>query len=176
MFDGKARFLDNENIDGERVCFATFPRSGNSYLRKCLEVITGVTSGSDMHLSMSLEVLVGWGMLGDQIYDDHVWVSKSHWPMPCPFVQKHFRNQLIAVVRNPLDAFVSMFILMNSFIHSRNPNNDIFEEFPEKWDKYVRYYIDYCEKFYDVYIKLAEESKVPFFFFRYEDMKDKPKD
>lgn len=50
MFDGVDRFLDNTEIKGDRVCFASYPRVGNTFLRRCLEHVTGVTTGSDMHL------------------------------------------------------------------------------------------------------------------------------
>lgn len=55
MFDGEERFLDGENIDGERIAFVSHPRSGNSFLRKYLEAITGTITTSDMGLGFYAE-------------------------------------------------------------------------------------------------------------------------
>ena len=51
--NGEIRFLDGEDIDGEKVCFQSFPRSGNTMLRKFLEVVTGVHTGSDRPLDFT---------------------------------------------------------------------------------------------------------------------------
>lgn len=46
--DKVLRFLDGEDIDGDRVCYQSFMRSGNTFLRKYLELILGVPTGSEM--------------------------------------------------------------------------------------------------------------------------------
>ena len=46
--NGQLRFLDGEDIDGDKVCFQSFPRAGNTMLRRFLEAVTGVHTGSDM--------------------------------------------------------------------------------------------------------------------------------
>ena len=51
---GEIRFLDGEDIDGDKVSFQSFPRAGNSMLRKFLEVVTGVHTGSDMPLDATM--------------------------------------------------------------------------------------------------------------------------
>ena len=48
--DKKVRILNGEPIDGERTTFQSIPRSGNTFLRRYLELITGITTGSDMTL------------------------------------------------------------------------------------------------------------------------------
>lgn len=51
LISGKTKFLDSEvSMIGNRVAFASYPRTGNSFLRKILENITGVFTGSDMPL------------------------------------------------------------------------------------------------------------------------------
>jgi hypothetical protein len=55
LISGKTKFLDSKvNMAGNRVAFASYPRTGNSFLRKILENITGVFTGSDMPLFKSL--------------------------------------------------------------------------------------------------------------------------
>lgn len=47
MFEGGAKFLDGEDIDGSRIAMVTYPRTGNTFLRKLLQEITGIATGSD---------------------------------------------------------------------------------------------------------------------------------
>ena len=56
LFDGDFRFLDSTSIEGKRVGFTSYPRSGNSFLRRYLEQVSGTTTGSIMsiHTSTSL--------------------------------------------------------------------------------------------------------------------------
>lgn len=50
VYDGEFRFLDGESMNNERVGFTSFLRSGNSFLRRILEQVTGITTGGAMHL------------------------------------------------------------------------------------------------------------------------------
>jgi len=48
---GKCVFLDGTvPLVGEKVAFQSFVRSGNTFLRKYLEQVTGVFTGSDMDI------------------------------------------------------------------------------------------------------------------------------
>ena len=51
---GVYRFLDGEDINGDKIAFQSFPRSGNSMLRKFLETVTGVHTGSDMPIDVTI--------------------------------------------------------------------------------------------------------------------------
>lgn len=47
MFDGEYRFLDSKGpVAPQKIGYCTFPRSGNSFLRRILEGVTGIASGS----------------------------------------------------------------------------------------------------------------------------------
>lgn len=49
------KFLDKKSdMKGNRVSLATYPRTGNSFLRKILEQITGVFTGSSMQLDLTI--------------------------------------------------------------------------------------------------------------------------
>ena len=50
MKDGSFRFLDGEDMTGNQVAFASFPRSGNTFMRRFLEKITGIITGNDMRV------------------------------------------------------------------------------------------------------------------------------
>lgn len=57
LFDGSFRFLDNTvPITNQKVAFCTYPRSGNSYLRRVFEQCTGISTGatSSLHTSTIL--------------------------------------------------------------------------------------------------------------------------
>lgn len=80
MYDGKYRFLDSSTpVSGQKVAYCTFPRSGNSYLRRILESITGVSSGStvSLHTATTLQIQ---GLMGEYVTDDRVWIVKAHHP------------------------------------------------------------------------------------------------
>ena len=53
------RFLDAKEdlaLTGERICFLSFMRTGNTMTRNFLETITGVYTGSDMNLILTQEL------------------------------------------------------------------------------------------------------------------------
>lgn len=54
MFEGGAKFLDGKKNTGNKLAFISFPRSGNSFLRKYLESLTGVITGSDVTFRMAV--------------------------------------------------------------------------------------------------------------------------
>lgn len=55
IFDGDYRFLkDDTDLGPYKTSLVSMPRTGNSMSRKYLEEITGVITGSDMHLVITL--------------------------------------------------------------------------------------------------------------------------
>ena len=44
-------FLDGEANPSNKIAFTSFPRSGNTFLRKYLQLLTGVTTGTDNNVS-----------------------------------------------------------------------------------------------------------------------------
>lgn len=53
VFEGLPKFLDGDLIP-MKVCFASHPRSGNTFLRKYIESITGIVTGSDISIERYL--------------------------------------------------------------------------------------------------------------------------
>jgi len=54
LLNNECKFLDKKlDMVGDRVALASYPRTGNSFLRKILEQITGVFTGSDMPLDIT---------------------------------------------------------------------------------------------------------------------------
>ena len=77
MFDGNFRFLDGESIENNKIGFTNFPRSGNSFLRRLFEQITGIVTGGifDLITATSLQIQ---GFKGEYVWDNRVWIVKSH--------------------------------------------------------------------------------------------------
>ena len=76
------RFLDGQSMDGWHTGFCSFPRSGNSFLRRLLEESTGIFTGSDCFMGLVLD-FQSWGLFGENHVgseDNLVWITKTHYP------------------------------------------------------------------------------------------------
>jgi len=104
-------------LSGFKTGFMTFPRSGNTFLRKYLELITGVVTGSDMPIENPMPLQMA-GLLGEGVVDDSCWIVKTHYPIPT--TEQAFNcNKIIICVRNPFDIIVSKTHFLKSFSHSK---------------------------------------------------------
>jgi hypothetical protein len=106
-------FLDGKPITGDKVAYMTYPRSGNTFLRKYLELITGVTTGSEVEASV-------WHLplIGENIVDDSVWVIKSHGPIARVRTAEDFdMNKIIVLMRNPFAVIISMVHMCQTYSH-----------------------------------------------------------
>lgn len=139
IFDGKFRFLDRQPIPaGQKIAFDTFPRSGNSYLRRFLETITGVSTGSNVPLYVTT-MLQMVGMLGEEVVDERAWIVKTHQPLTIPWVSPtYISNKIICCVRNPLDIMPSYLNLHSLGSQSAKMEFEPEIEFPQHWDQYVK--------------------------------------
>ena len=85
----------------------SFPRSGNSQIRKYIESITGIFTGSASPLETLLcSILQLHGFLGESIRDDRIIFEKTHYPGRCNNVVIE-TNRVLVIVRNPIDVLVS---------------------------------------------------------------------
>ena len=124
IWDGHNYFLDgkvhlNDSSIANHVQFTSFPRSGNSFLRRLIENVTGIETGSTMPpvLACIFPII---GMKGETHKDDNIWICKSHYPMIAPADAKtppFLANKTFMVVRNPFDVIHSYTQLMNTFTH-----------------------------------------------------------
>ena len=136
MWDKEFRFLDGQTVD-RRVGFTSYPRSGNSFLRRYVEQITGITTGStiSIHTSTSLQIM---GLKGESHCDDSVWVTKSHHPFGIKGSAPNSTNKTFICVRHPLDVFPSFAALCNTISHGNKPDYDLALDYPEWWDYFVK--------------------------------------
>lgn len=54
IFDEHTHLLDEENIDGERVGIFSYYRAGNTFIRKYLEAVSGIATGSNMGIENTM--------------------------------------------------------------------------------------------------------------------------
>jgi hypothetical protein len=107
-FSRQARFLSGAPF--QAISYTSYPRSGNTFLRKYLENITGVATGSDQLMKFTLNVTLQYsGFKGEGIVKDKCWINKTHFPYRTPMDREYKSEVIILAVRNPLDVFVSFF-------------------------------------------------------------------
>ena len=151
-------------------------RSGNSFMRRIIELITGVYTGSDMNLNLTLHLYAG-NMAGEETvsHENLCWVTKTHWPLLSPLGAEKFSAQkCIAIVRNPIDQLPSMALLMNCMSHSLQSEVPLNELDPVWWERLVHMMSPM------VNINVLEmrehlEPAIPTYYVRYEDLVIDPK-
>lgn len=172
MFDGHARFLDGQKIENNKVGFLSYPRSGNSFLRKTLESTVGIPTGGciSLHTSTSLQIM---GLKGEYITDDTTWIVKSHHPYKMPFSLDFNVNKVVIIVRNPLDVIISYACLANTMNHSTKPKFNFHEEYAEWWNDWVRLNAESMKRFFNMIFEEVRTKKYDVHFCRYEDLVNK---
>ena len=81
---------------GPTIALASFPGSGNSWVRELLETATGVYTGS-IYCDKSY---IANGMIGEGVQTNNVLVIKTHG-------SKLQVKKAICIIRNPFDAIVA---------------------------------------------------------------------
>ena len=179
IFDGHHRLLDKTEslMDDHQnhIMFTSFPRSGNSFMRRYLEQITGIATGCTMTESTWLQMM---GLKGEGYCDDNIWVCKSHHPLLMPVKAPVFTaNKTFICVRNPLDVFPSYAAYLNTCNHQTKPAFEIHELYPEWWAWWVRKQTTMMKDFFKIINNdLITNGKNPVYFVRYEDLLSAPKD
>lgn len=159
------KFLDLKcTMKGNRVAFASFPRSGNSFLRKMLEQITGVFTGSDLGMKDVLP-LQQQGLLGEETYgDDSIWITKTHFPLKASTGSPFTVDKVICLSRNPIDVIPSVISLGALQSHTLEPNRPwcTFKH----WPHIVNYF---ASRWATYHMRVREQAKVtPTFYATYE--------
>ena len=130
------RFLDGESIGARKVGFTSYPRSGNSFLRRYCEQITSLTTGSSIHThtSTSLQIM---GLKGEGHIGDNAWIVKSHHPFEIKLSEKFTSGKTFICVRHPLDVFPSFAALCNTISHGNKTDFEFYRDYPEYWNWFV---------------------------------------
>lgn len=100
FFDGKSHV--------PKYAFASLLRSGNTLLRKILENVTGIVTGSAFTAIASCHIaLINQGLKGEAYTNDHTWFIKTHHPYNTPLDLPFKASKVICCVRNPYDCIAS---------------------------------------------------------------------
>lgn len=78
--DGLPRFLDGSSLGPQKVALLADQGSGATLLRRYLEQVTGIATGSDV-VPGSTQPLSALGMVGEHIVDARVWISRTAYPI-----------------------------------------------------------------------------------------------
>jgi hypothetical protein len=159
------RFLEPSEY-GERIVLASYPRSGNSLLRRLLESITGIVTGSDTKPGRGMaELLRKDGLVGEGETSQRVWTVKCHFPERLGW--KYFKaNRGILLVRHPINAIKSYFHMQLTASHHLSLAPSEFTRFPKIWDEHVAMEAEIWVKFHTFWLK----QNIPTIIVRYEDL------
>lgn len=171
LWDGKFRFLDMTPLK-TKISFLSYPRSGNSLMRRVLEQSFGVATGSSgsLHTGTYLQMV---GLKGQHITDDRCWIVKSHHPTAAPKVMQFHSDKVLCIVRNPLDVIVSFSSICNTLSHSAELDFNFAKDYPVWWDYWIRRVADQLCKTYDILFTDCIVNKCnPIHIVRFEDLCD----
>ena len=149
---------------------SSYARSGNTLLRSYLEKITGLATGSDTDISQSLnKALLTAGLQGEGLVDKRVWIIKTHYPERLGGTEFGAERSIL-LVRNPLDAIVSLFNLSTTYSHTLSVTEDTYTRFSNIWKNYVEAELKVWRDFHKFWL----DSKIPVHIVRYEDLVSDP--
>ena len=155
----------------EKVILTSYPRSGNTLLRSYLEKLTRVRTGSDCELKRALNMqLKEMGLEGEGKIDDTVWIVKTHFPERIGG-RTFVANKTVVIVRNPLDAFFSLFNMVGTTSHNESLDNRVLKkaiEETEIWSDWLRQEASVWDDFHKYWLRKA--SQVPVHFITYESL------
>ena len=171
---GQAKSGRTVSNTGSIVSYISYPRCGNSFLRKYLQDITGIATGSDMSVEFCVDLQMG-DFCGEEITDDAVWVRKTHDPKWNLCNKTNICNMGIVCVRNPFDTIASIMHFLPSLNQGGTINEDFQKDIPEIWDKLLKETAE-ALRIYNEKVMAEIAPHVPLYFIRYEDLRTKPQE
>ena len=101
-----------------------------------------------------------------------MWINKTHFPLRIPYDKPYKTNVVVCCVRNPLDAFVSVFLLLATLTHNNNVNEKLLEY--AEWYRHIELEGKLWKKWIDYWITKSKNREVPVYFCRFEDIISEP--
>lgn len=167
----KPKFLSKNKF--EKVALACYQRSGSSLLRKYIENITGILTGSDGDLlSETDKQLKDAGLAGESVLGSRVWIANTNFPEDIG-VARTMINKCILLVRNPCDAIYGHFHMLATRSIDKKLTEEEFKEMAPAWDEFVKQEIKIWKEFIDYWMI---EPLVPTHVVRHEDLVENPKE
>ena len=100
------------------ILLSSYPRSGNTMLRKYIEKLTGIYTGSDCDIKRNLnKQLYEMGLKGEGTTNEKVLIVKTHFPERMGMSTFECTKSII-IVRNPTDCISSLFNMVATSTHS----------------------------------------------------------
>ena len=132
------RFLKGSDEGGERIALASYPRSGNSLVRRLLESVTGIVTGSDTKPGRGMaELLRDSGLIGEgETKKEKVWVVKTHFPERVGW-QRFKVQRAILLVRHPINAIKSYFHMQLTATHHLSLDPSEFKHLSKEWNNHI---------------------------------------
>jgi len=152
----------------DKIALASYPRSGNSLLRRILENMTGTATGSDSRPDRPLvRQLIDMGFVGEGVVDDErVWLVKTHYPERAGY-KKFTATRAIVLVRNPFDALASNFHMLLTSSHNKSAREEeFFTRFADLWNDWILEEASMWEQFHAHWLACGVDKLVV----RYEDL------
>ena len=101
--------------------------------------------------------------------DKRVWIIKTHYPERYGGTMFGAERSIL-LVRNPLDAIVSVFNLFTTKSHTLSVKDDTFIRFSNVWKAYVETELRVWKEFHNFWLQF----KLPVHIIRYEDLVSNP--
>ena len=177
FFGKQARYTTANAQEQTSVMYTTYPRAGNSLMRKYFENITGVATGSDMVMKHGPNVALQYcGFKGEGLMDDRAWIKKSHYPIRFHFMKGFDSEIAVICTRNPFDITPSFFYLCISMTHGYQWQEPLLSDACWKyWKQFQTACVEAWNQWHNYWVDLAKKSDAPIYFFRYEDVLANPR-
>lgn len=173
--DGLPRLLDGADLEHQKVALLADQGTGATLLRRYLELVTGIATGSDAAAG-SAQPLSVMGMIGEHIVDERVWISRTTYPIRAGQHEQFHdfdSNKLLVLVRNPVDVILSKLHAQVSGTRSKKADVDFAEH-----TQFISDHVDAAVKeAYAVYTEAFtqfKERNVPVYFVRFEQLVEEP--
>ena len=129
FFGATSRYTTGNAVEQMRLLFATYPRSGNSMMRKYFENITGTVTGTDNDVNHPPIIALQYsGFKGEGIKDNSIWITKTHFPLVFPFQTRHEYDYVVICSRYELDTDVSFYYNVYTNTHGLAFNNELTKD------------------------------------------------
>lgn len=115
----------------EPTALASYPGSGNTWLRYLIEGATGIFTGS-RYKDLQIQMYGLWGEI--RSWEDGTTIVQKTHDANKHHVQEDFKGRAILILRNPYDAILSTHNFMYSGHHGRAPARNFARS---DWEKYV---------------------------------------
>lgn len=163
------KFLSDNSF--EKVVIANYQKSGATVLRKYIENITGIFTGSDGDVFTPLDKqLLDKGLEGESVLGSKVWIAQTNFPEKTGNSRVSI-NKVVLLARNPMDSIYSHFNMIATKSIDKKLTEDEFEKFQDAWEAFVKQEISIWREFYDWWML---QPFVPTLVIRYEDLIEHP--